>query len=66
MSAILATRSMVRNLIARFAELPAGVDPCGEWGEFHTFCFRCPEFSTEISVTVGEIVQRDGFGFADL
>ena len=27
------------------AELPAGVDPCGERGEFHTFCYRCPEFS---------------------
>ena len=48
------------------AELPAGVDPCGERGEFHTFCYRCPEFSTEIPVTVGDIVERDGFWFADL
>ena len=48
------------------AELPAGVDPCGERGEFHTFCYRCPEFSTETPVTVGNIVEREGFWFADL
>jgi len=48
------------------ADLPPGVDPCGERGEFHTLCYRCPEFSTEIPVTDGEIVQRDGFWFADL
>ena len=48
------------------AELPSGVDPCGERGEFHTFCYRCPEFSRVIPVTTGEIVERDGFWFADL
>jgi len=48
------------------AELPAGVDPCGERGEFHTFCFRCPEFDSEIAVTTGEAVDRDGFQFIDL
>ena len=48
------------------ADLPAVVDPCGERGEFHTFCCRCPEFSTEIPITVGEIVEREGFWFADL
>jgi uncharacterized protein (TIGR00290 family) len=47
-------------------ELPAEVDPCGERGEFHTFCYRSPEFREEISVDRGEIVQRDGFWFADL
>jgi len=47
-------------------ELPGGVDPCGERGEFHTFCYRCPEFSTEIPFTAGEIVEREGFWFADL
>ena len=51
---------------ALLAELPAGVDPCGERGEFHTFCYRCSGFSTEIPITIGEIVQRDGFCFADL
>jgi len=48
------------------AELPAGVDPCGERGEFHTFCYRCPEFSREIPITIGEVVERDAFWFADL
>jgi len=51
---------------ALLAELPAGVDPCGERGEFHTFCYRCPEFRDEIPVTIGEIVHRQGFWFADL
>jgi uncharacterized protein (TIGR00290 family) len=48
------------------AELPAGVDPCGENGEFHTFCFGGPMFNTELAVRVGESVSRDGFRFADL
>jgi diphthamide synthase (EF-2-diphthine--ammonia ligase) len=48
------------------ADLPRGVDPCGERGEFHTFCYRCPEFSTEIPATVGKMVEREGFWFADL
>ena len=51
---------------ALLAELPAGVDPCGERGEFHTFCCRCPEFRTEIPVTVGDVVERDKFWFAEL
>ena len=48
------------------ADLPDEVDPCGERGEFHTFCYQCPGFRTEVSVTVGEFVFRDGFRFADL
>lgn len=48
------------------AELPSGVDPCGERGEFHTFCHRCPEFKDWIAVSVGERVHREGFWFADL
>jgi uncharacterized protein (TIGR00290 family) len=51
---------------ALLAELPEGVDPCGERGEFHTFCRRCPAFRTEIAVAPGEVVERDGFHFADL
>ena len=46
------------------AELPAGVDHCGERGEFHTFCYRCPGFGSEIAVSVGDVVERDGFWFA--
>jgi uncharacterized protein (TIGR00290 family) len=51
---------------ALLADLPAGVDPCGERGEFHTFCYRCPEFRSEVAVSPGEIVEREGFWFADL
>lgn len=51
---------------ALLADLPPGVDPCGERGEFHTFCFGGPMFASEITVQVGETVSRDGFCFADL
>jgi diphthamide synthase (EF-2-diphthine--ammonia ligase) len=51
---------------ALLAELPAGVDPCGENGEFHTFVHQAPNFRWPIPVTVGERVERDGFIFADL
>ena len=47
-------------------ELPAGVDPCGENGEFHTFATAGPMFRQRIDVQVGEVVDRDGFVFADL
>jgi uncharacterized protein (TIGR00290 family) len=48
------------------AALPPGVDPCGERGEFHTFCFDGPMFASTIAVEVGERTQRDGFCFADV
>ena len=48
------------------AELPRRVDPCGENGEFHTFACAGPMFRAEVAVKVGEIVERDGFVFADL
>lgn len=48
------------------AELPDTVDPCGERGEFHTFVTHGPMFSEPIDVAVGEVVERDGFVFADL
>jgi len=47
-------------------ELPAGVDPCGENGEFHTFVHDAPNMRAPIAVRVGETVLRDGFVFADL
>jgi uncharacterized protein (TIGR00290 family) len=47
-------------------ELPAGVDPCGENGEFHSFAFAGPMFSAPLPVAPGEIIERDGFVFADL
>jgi uncharacterized protein (TIGR00290 family) len=48
------------------ASLPPDVDPCGERGEFHTFCFAGPMFSSAIAVEVGERSRRDGFCFADV
>ena len=47
-------------------DLPNGVDPCGENGEFHSFAFAGPMFHDEIKLTAGEVVERDGFVFADL
>jgi uncharacterized protein (TIGR00290 family) len=47
-------------------ELPAGVDPCGERGEFHSCVVAGPMFARPLAVTPGEIVERDGFVFADL
>jgi diphthamide synthase (EF-2-diphthine--ammonia ligase) len=51
---------------ALLAELPPGVDPCGERGEFHTFCHAGPMFVAPVAVRVGEVLSRDGFCFADL
>ncbi len=51
---------------ALLAELPSGVDPCGERGEFHTCAFAGPMFRGPIAVKTGEIVERDGFVFADV
>jgi iron complex transport system substrate-binding protein len=51
---------------ALLAELPPGVDPCAENGEFHTFACAGPMFRSPIAVDVGSIVRRDGFVFCDL
>jgi uncharacterized protein (TIGR00290 family) len=48
------------------ADLPSGIDPCGENGEFHSFVYDGPGFRQPINVSIGEIVERDGFVFADL
>lgn len=65
-----------RVLPARFAgrafdralldELPAGIDPCGERGEFHSFAWDGPMFEHPVAIRVGETVERDGFVFTDL
>jgi uncharacterized protein (TIGR00290 family) len=47
-------------------ELPPGVDPCGERGEFHTFAFAGPMFERAIDVEVGATREADGFVYADL
>ncbi len=49
-----------------FRDLPPGVDPCGENGEFHTFVYDGPIFPEAIPVERGEVVERDGFYFCDL
>jgi uncharacterized protein (TIGR00290 family) len=64
---------------ALLADLPSSVDPCGERGEFHTFVSAGPMFvrtaspgfaqvagSRSIEVRHGEVVERDGFVYADL
>jgi len=65
-----------RKLEGRFAgrvfdgelldELPASVDPCGENGEFHSFAFAGPMFAKPLEVQAGQILERDGFVFADV
>ena len=52
--------------LALLAELPAGADPCGENGEFHTFVADGPIFSHPVPVARGEVVERGGFWFCDL
>ena len=54
------------EIVSLLADLPEGVDPCGENGEFHTFVCAAPNFSHSIPVRVGERVEREGFWFADL
>jgi diphthamide synthase (EF-2-diphthine--ammonia ligase) len=51
---------------ALLAEMPPSVDPCGERGEFHTFAWDGPMFSGPVGCVGGEVVERDGFVFADL
>jgi len=51
---------------AFLADLPEGIDPCGENGEFHTCVVDGPMFSSGIKVEVGETVERDGFVYADV
>jgi len=48
------------------AALPAGTDPCGEYGEFHTYVYDGPIFRRPVAVGVGDIVIRDGRHYADL
>lgn len=56
-----------RELNAEFAaDLPNTVDPCGENGEFHTFVFDGPIFSSPVNFSLGETVERDSFYFRDL
>jgi uncharacterized protein (TIGR00290 family) len=65
-------RKLDRSFVGRafdaslLADLPSGVDPCGENGEFHSFVWDGPMFQHPVTVAVGEIVERDNFCFADI
>jgi uncharacterized protein (TIGR00290 family) len=48
------------------ADLPDGVDACGENGEFHTCVVAGPMFSHPLAVTTGERLERDGYAYCDL
>lgn len=64
---VLGEKFVGRTYDAAFlSELPAGVDPCGENGEFHSFACAGPVFQDRIDYQLGERVQRDGFYFCDL
>lgn len=47
-------------------DLPSTVDPCGESGEFHTFCRSGPDGAWNIDVVLGNVHESDGFVFRDL
>ena len=61
---------------ALLQDMPADVDPCGEHGEFHTFVYNAPYFSSPIKIAIGETVHRQynkeagtwdaGFWFLDI
>lgn len=61
-------RSFVGRRIddALLAELPPGVDPCGENGEFHTFAVDGPIFREPVNCEIGRIVRRKWFYFCDV
>ena len=52
--------------LSLMADLPVGVDPCGENGEFHTCVVAGPIFSRRLPVVTGERVERDGYAYCDL
>ena len=62
-------KSFVGRIFDRqfLSELPSGVDPSGENGEFHSFVYDGPIFQKEIAYEKGEIVLRDNrFYYCDL
>jgi len=56
-----------REIDARFAaELPGAIDPCGERGEYHSFVYDGPLFSSPIAFEKGAVVERAPFAFCEL
>lgn len=39
-------------------DLPKNVDPCGENGEYHTYCYAGPIFKKKINIGIGEKIYR--------
>ena len=66
------TEQLPRRFIGRewsaalLDELPAGVDPCAENGEFHTVVVAGPMFSSGLKVTLGDIIEQDHIVLADV
>jgi uncharacterized protein (TIGR00290 family) len=67
------TNSLGQQFVGReidqkfLADLPEGVDTCGENGEYHSFVYDGPIFKEKVLFTTGEIVLRDNrFCFCDL
>lgn len=52
--------------LALLQDLPAGTDPCGENGEFHSFVYESPVLRQPLRIASGDVVERDGFIFADV
>jgi len=63
LSPAFATREFDQQLLD---ELPEGTDPCGENGEFHSFVYAAPVFDRPLLIRMGDVVERDGFVFADM
>lgn len=47
------------------ADLPNGIDPCGENGEFHTCTVNGPAFREPLRIETSETAIRDGFAYTD-
>jgi uncharacterized protein (TIGR00290 family) len=58
-----AGRDLDESLLEQFSP---EIDPCAENGEFHTCAYAGPMFSKAIAIESGEVVERDGFVFADV
>jgi uncharacterized protein (TIGR00290 family) len=61
-----AGRDFDATFLAELAERHPAIDPCGERGEFHSFAYDGPMFTRSLPIRGGDVVERDGFVFADL
>jgi len=64
--AAFAGRDFDAVMLDDLARLHPEIDPCGERGEFHSFAYDGPMFARSVPIRAGEVVERDGFVFADL